>query len=318
MKESSSNALNMVNRIMMLHQQDSLDNDDIYHSLKNIPLHIYMICRSPVITIDLSKIIISDKEIAITFNSKMEDCITEIELITDNDSDNPIVEISSEYPYKSIKVIRKKEPIESTVKASLLFRHLAANKETYFDIFNLEVLYVGQAFGKNGSRITIDRLRNHEKAQQIFFDTQEKYPDYEIWFVSMTFEASIVHMFQPRGRNDISEKEIKDGVEKHMHILENPITTDQQINVVEACLIKYFNTYDYNKTYMNFPSYRHKSYLQCYELDLNSVLFELSSESIYSKLYSRQIESSFFHLKSFFLHSDINRKNMFEFFLKRN
>ncbi len=317
MKESSFNALNITNRFMMFHQQDSLHDEEIYGQLKGMPIHIYMICRSPIITVDLDNCKIEKDEIMIKFNSLRSDEITEITIRTNNDEENPIVEFQSQYPFRSIDIIRKNDPTKSTAKACLLLRHLASNKQLYLEQFDLEVLYVGQAFGKDGNRITFDRLKKHEKAQQIYFDTQEKYPGYEIWFLSMSIEPRIQYMFIPTGRNDINDAEINQGVEKHLHILQNPITTDQQINVMEACMINYFDTYQYNKTFMEFPNPRHSSYDQCYKLDLNSVAFELTSNSIYSKLWSKSVKPDFMHMKPFFLHSDKDKKNMFDFFLNK-
>ena len=72
-------------------------------------------------------------------------------------------------------------------KTSLIFKILTAQNEDYYEESNLEVLYVGQAFGKNGERITIDRLKNHEKAQHVYFNTQDKYPYEEVWFFKFDF-----------------------------------------------------------------------------------------------------------------------------------
>ena len=167
-------------------------------------------------------------------------------------------------------------------------------------------MYVGQAIGKNGKRITVDRLKVHEKAQKIYFDTQNRFPDYEVWFLSLTFETSLMTVFDPR--TFYNPELMEEDLEHQLKIESSPISFDQQITILEAALINYFDTSEFNKEYLDFPSKNHISYDELYSLDFNSVGFELSTKSLNTKLFSKSIEPNFLHYKKFFLHNQSERK----------
>ena len=200
----------------------------------------------------------------------------------------------------------------SEAKANLALRQLASQNSVYFEELDFEVLYVGQAFGKDGKRITIDRLKSHEKAQKIFFDTQNKFPDYEVWFLSLTIVPELYTMYKPAEK--LSQSKLNKIVSDQRNVEQNPISLNQLITITEASLIKYFNTYEYNKEYLNYPSKEHKSYDECYKMDFNSTSFELCTESIYTRLWSKSIEPKSIHHRNFFLHNGTDRKDMFKWF----
>ena len=187
---------------------------------------------------------------------------------------------------------------------------LANHQKLYFEEFDLEVLYVGQAFGSKGERITIDRLKSHDKAQKIYFDTQNSFPDYEIWFLSIVFEHNLYTTLNLNSQ--LSDEEILSSSKKQNQVSEAIFSLNQFITVVEASLIKYFDTYEYNKEYLNYPSPEHTSYRECYKMDFNSTVISVTTYSIHSKLFSKKVGPNFTHHKTFFLHTDTDRKDMFD------
>jgi len=312
MQSSFQNLINMKAEWLFLHQQDSFDDQALVNELRKYPLHIYLICRTPNVRLDNSKTVITKEEIGLTFYTNIAGVKKEIPIKTINIESQAIVKIESEYPYNIVKAFNKNGAEHSIAKSNLLLKYLAFHQGIYIEEFNLEVLYVGQAFGKNGSRITVDRLKTHEKAQRIYFDTQQKFPDYEVWFLALTFKPLLITMFKPWG--DVDPNLFETELSQQQKLEETPLSFDQQITLTEAALIKYFNTYQYNKEYLDFPSAEHKSYDDLYKLDFNSAGFELTSESLHTKLWSRDVNPSFFHYKSFFLHNDTDRKSMFKWF----
>ncbi|MCR5863507.1 hypothetical protein LRS05_15880 [Flavobacterium sp. J372] len=167
---------------------------------------------------------------------------------------------------------------------------------------------MGQAFSKKGKRITVDRLEKHEKAQKIYFDTQNRFPDYEVWFLSLTFEPSLMTVFDPKTFYNPSQFE--DDLEHLNKVESTPISFDQQITILEAAMISYFGTAEFNKEYLDFPSSKHTSYSELYDLDFNSVGFELTTVSIHSQLFSKTVPANFTHYKTFFLHNQTQRKEV--------
>jgi len=312
MQSSFQNLINLKAEFFFLHQQDSFDDKELVKELRNYPLHVYLICRTPTVRLDNTKTIITDDEISLTFYTTIEGIRKDIQIKTVNNKQQPIGTIECNYPFNFVKAFKPDGSEHSIAKSNLLLKYLAFQQNIYLDEFDLEVLYVGQAFGKDGSRITVDRLKTHEKAQRIYFDTQQKFPDYEIWFLALTFTPLLMTMFKPWG--DVDPNLFENELEEQQKLEETPVSFDQQITIAEAALIKYFNTYEYNKEYLDFPSPEHKSYEDLYKLDFNSAGFEVTSKSIHTKLWSKSVSPTFFHYQSFFLHSDTDRKALLKWY----
>lgn len=108
--------------------------------------------------------------------------------------------------------------------------------------------------------------------------------------------------------------DLQGSIEHLKDVYGSSINFDQQITFTEAALIKYFEPI-YNKEYKtNFPSKFHSSYDQCYQLDINSVAFELDTSILFTQLFSNTINPSIWHNKHYPLYSEDNRKDMFKHF----
>ncbi len=303
------NLISLNARQLLLNQNDTFDNKQKVAALKKLPLHIYLICRSPKILIDIDKSKITKRTIKLNFYSNIGGIKTNIPISIKNNIKNPVKEIKSNYPYNYYQACFHNDKTHSEGKTSLLFKQLCFQNNTYNSVSDLEVLYVGQAFGKDGKRITFDRLKSHEKAQKIYYDTQDKFPDYEIWFLSLTFEPTLMTVFDPR--TFYNPDLVDEDIEHVARIESNPISLDQQITILEAALIRYFGTSEFNKEYLDFPSSKHTSYSDVYDLDFNSVGFELSTHSILTRLFSKNVKPDFAHYDKYFLHNDSERKAIF-------
>lgn len=302
MNRNLENIISLDSRIVLLNQQDIFEQNELVEEKRNYPLHIYLICKSPKILLDVDKISYFEDKISLNFytnrQGEREDYIFECrDFVTNNNEAYDIKEIQCEYPYNFYRVLTDDVDVFSEGKTNLLMRSLV-DYNRYEDSLNLEVLYVGQAFGTDGNRITLDRLKTHEKAQKIFFDTQHRYPDEEVWFLSITFDQSFTTVFDPR--TFYNPEQIGDDLINLNKVQTTEIPFDQQITILEACLIKYFNTIEYNKEYLNFPTKNHKSYESIYELDFNSVSFSINTKPINAKLFSKSIDPQSVHMKRFF------------------
>ncbi|RYY72250.1 MAG: hypothetical protein EOO13_00020 [Chitinophagaceae bacterium] len=310
MQSAFQNLIHMQAQWLFLHQQDSFDDAELVAELRQYPLHIYLIGKTPVIRLEVSKTLISPRSVSLTFVSNVSGVRKEMTIEMVNDRD--IVRIDCPYPHNFVTGFDSTGKEVFLSKASLLLKYLSAQRGLWHNEFELEVLYVGQAFGKNGSRITVDRLKSHDKAQRIYFDTQQKFPDYEVWFVGITFRPLLMTMFKPWG--DVDPAKFEDELAEQEAINTTPISFDQRVTLAEASLIRYFNTYRYNKEYLNFPSQEHKSYGEVYALDFNSAGFELSTHSLYIKLFSESVPASFVHCGTYFLQGHTERKSMLKWF----
>jgi hypothetical protein len=235
----------------------------------------------------------------------------EYTVTTVNNPANKIGRIECAYPHSTVTFYSPSGCWAGEGFANLIFLTLSRQQGKIPDILNMEVLYVGQAFGTDGKRITLDRLYNHEKAIEIYGATQKLFPDYEIWFMSMNVEAAVMAstLFEPGTFSDDDIKEIGEG-DINLVYPEN-IPVDQQITAAEAAFIRYFNTSEYNKQYLDFPK-ESKRYQACYDLDLNSIGIQLSTwDSIGINIFSKSVPAKGIHAKTYFLHEGTERKDMF-------
>jgi hypothetical protein len=91
------------------------------------------------------------------------------------------------------------------------------------------------------------------------------------------------------------------------------ISEQQFINFTEAALIRYFQP-AFNVIYKDsFPNPAHKTYSECYDLDVNLVNVEIGSfDAIDLMLYNSHIEREPIHFAEFPLHNPLERRAMFD------
>ncbi len=54
-------------------------------------------------------------------------------------------------------------------------------------------------------------------------------------------------------------------------------------------------------------------YTECYDLDINAICIEVNTENINSRLYSEDISPKWWHMHNFLLHSEEERRSMFDY-----
>jgi hypothetical protein len=301
-------SLGMISNGVLLIQQEELPIIKDYLK-ENLPdFHIYIIGRRPRITLDPQTIIIRDQiisgELAVLIDGKQ---IRE-KFHTLNKTGIRNLKIECPYPNNEYILRDQNDVIIGKGKVALL-RGMGWNYSSYLD---LEVLYIGQAYGKDGIRTAPDRLVGHSTLQSIYSEAIRRSPDKEIWIILYSFEPRLFISID--GRTGKYGTGIEEDDTHRRKILDNPTTEQQQINFAEAALIKYFQS-PYNKEYKDtFPNPAHSTYKECYDLDLNEVCVEIDAEDIRSRLWSQQIAPSFHHICQFNLHSRKERKGMFEFY----
>jgi len=294
----------------MLQQQD-LYNPETLEKVRDEKCHIYMICSRPRISFNPNNFDIKTDSISGSFIVDKGELKEEHPFKVPNPPNLSITSYDLKFPYTDIDLLNKNGQIVSGGKSALLYPRLQTKYNTCLD---LEVLYIGQAFGSNGERLATDRLFSHSTLQKIYAETIASFPNKDVWIILWKFEPYVISMMGSGFENALVNF---DGSIDHLNnVLESSITFDQQITFTEASLIKYFEPI-YNKEYKtNFPSKSHSSYDQCYQLDINSVAFELNTRKLITQLYSPSIKPSVWHNKHFPLYSKDTRKDMFKYFEK--
>ncbi len=245
-------------------------------------------------------------------------------------------EIISQYPYNSINIKFNKEYLKKFYseqaqnkipisKAQIMqLKNFKIDSQALFEMnykyidsdYEMEVLYVGQAYGGDGKRTAIDRLKSHEKLQKILIDCNVTYPHKCIYVLLLEMSSQILSNFNGVSSEFICSEE--ESVEHLNSIMSNLPKENQIINITEAAIINYFKP-KYNVNFIdNFPSIKHKGYRQYYDLDYNCITVELDMEFVglpYLQLYSKEkrINNPFEFIR-YDLFNDPNRSNMYDIF----
>jgi hypothetical protein len=150
---------------------------------------------------------------------------------------------------------------------------------------DLEVLYIGQAFGRT-ERKTIDyRISNHDKVQKIALDILDKGSNEEVLIIGLKIKnndlgTSIVTIDSKTKAPTI--KDLQDLGAK----ASKRITEGQEITVFEASLIKYFHPVLNTEYKETFPSPDFTSYDEIFETDFNYSAMTIDTKPIFTRIFS--------------------------------
>jgi len=290
-------------------QQDELESEVLKKEFdEDFPNNIYFIISRPKVTLVPSKCEFKDHVAKFVFKIHEKETVSEESLIIKSADNTNDFELKSDYPYTKFYIHENGKEVFSA-KSSLFY---FMNQKKYSEKMDSEILYIGQSYGKNGKRKPPERLKSHSTLQKIYYEALQNNPDKEIWLNLLSFERLLFTSFDGA---DKSVKREENEVEKATNIMykfnQNELNEKQIVNFTEASLIKYFKP-KYNVVYKDvFPDPNHKTYTECYDLDVNSVAFELNTETIGTKLFTENIKPSYMHLGSFTLESREKRKSLF-------
>ena len=245
--------------------------------------HIYGILLGPRFFVKPESIKQYENYISIVLftNAEGECAEYQINFSIEKDLDHTKLKIDSTYPHSILKVEFDDESWakdkfgsnEIKIDVSELFNVYA---NSLVDRINYKVLYIGQAYGKNGERSAIERLSQHGTFQKILIDCRRNYSEYEIYLLLLDMNYG-VHMGITKP-SVFTEKEKNDDESHTREVLSDLPKEQQVINITEAAIINYFKP-EYNSDFVeNFPCPQHRSYKQYYDLDYNEIVVELDME----------------------------------------
>ena len=137
----------------------------------------------------------------------------------------------------------------------------------------------------------------------------DRKPTEDIWLILWQFNPYFISVLGATVNNPIID--MNESIDNYNRVVQSNVPKNQQITLTEAAMIRYFLP-TYNKEYKTtFPDNSHASYRICFELDLNSVAFELDTLSIVTRLYSDDVEPAALHVKTYGLHDPNERQNLF-------
>ena len=316
-KKPTEFAINMHCTVLGLLQQENLEHKSVKELFQNYPPHIYFVVKRPRITFIPESFSITDDFVEIDYQVQEQQNFIKRHLKVRNLFGTKEASLKCVYPFNAYKIIEtnSQEILQEGYVATLLNAMYNYIEDPIF--LDCEILYIGQSFGKDGNRDATDRLKSHGTLQLIYSEAIKKNPDSEIWLALAGFDQ--LNLTVMDGHAQYTEEQLKQDEKTFESIFHKinyeGLNQSQVVTFTEAALIKYFQP-PYNKEYKDsFANKDHTSYSECYELDINSVCFEMNtSDKILCSFYSSTIARSHLHMKTFLLHSPEERKSFLDIF----
>lgn len=238
----------------------------------NEPYHIYFICKADKLFFE-NDFEVSNKKISCTVsNDKLRKRI----IMPFPESNNDIIS-GITYSFNKSRgnvTISYYRNFCEQEDFTLSGRDLYNN---YPDIpLELEVVYIGQSYGKNGEKNAVERLQSHSTLQKIQSDIIVSGEDKELIILMMKFELNIQLTF-PNSLHTSSKENVNlmERYDASMSKYNGELVTD----VTEAALINYFKP-EYNEKFTTkFPSKLHKTYHELFEKKFDDLVIEIVPDS---------------------------------------
>lgn len=172
-----------------------------------------------------------------------------------------------------------------------IFRFMADCEYDLDENDDLEVLYVGKGYGKNGERLALDRLQHHEKLQRILADTLHEQPDHEVLLLLFRYEHYKNHSSSAGDFSVEPTATEEEDSEYLLTVMNAKFSRRNRVLLAEAGLIRYFEP-KYNKIYKKtFPSKKHKVLEELLELDFSGLTVQIDTGNIKTNLVSDKAPS---------------------------
>lgn len=298
---------------------DSVKHDAEYH--------IYMVLSAPKAFIERDSIVKKENALDLELletveNGEIKYTLSDFKMGIGLDIDYRDTKINIKRPFDNMDIIIKNKLNYLGQELNTISVPSDVLRNTYYlrnhKSLVMDVLYIGQGYGRKTKRYAQDRLSSHEKLQKILSDCHSKYPDKNLYILllEMTPILNTTH-------DGISKQYKTDMDENNKHLeevmSELPIY-EQVINITEAALINFFKP-KYNEKFVeNFPDPKHSGYRQYYNLDYNCITVELDLEfdsfpHMILQTDTNAIKSSFDFIRYNLFNND-NRDNMYDIFKK--
>lgn len=114
----------------------------------------------------------------------------------------------TEYPY-NLFAFSDKNGVLLGARPSMLIDSSQVDDNIYEPALDYEILYIGQAFGKDGKRTALDRLASHETVQKIYMHALTQNPNSDIWVMLANFSQQSIAMAAGAALIKVSEENLE-------------------------------------------------------------------------------------------------------------
>jgi|SRR5215213_2762915 len=294
--------------LLIVHPKDiGKIDDDSDNSKIAADCHIYFIVKRPRLSFVPGSIIVGEQRTTGKFRYVRGGVATETEFRLEGKTDADEVRISS-YPHHKLLLIKNGEDVAS-LPAHLL--SVICDDIEDASIRDVEVAYVGMSYAE-GRRSAKDRLLSHSTLQQVLADLNNDAPDDEALIIMAQFAPPQIMISVDGADESLKEEDDRD-IAADFAKLEQLMTEDVQIALIEASLIRYFQP-PYNEKYKHrFPHPTLQILKEVYEIDFGALSVEFNTEIINLRVFSPARSPGFHHLASVDLHDPHTRRSFFNF-----
>lgn len=309
--------LNFFSQKLVIFNPSDLDKEEVKKEIASDKYHIYLVCKRKKLFFEKS--VESDQHLEITLywldenhNKQYVTCKSTTEL--------KITSVQNGYyevEYKGNKDIKIKEHLMVNDFYYLMEDVIGTSVPTALPS-DLEVMYIGQAFGRTGNKKIDYRVAHHEKIQQIALEILNTGSNEEVLIIGVKVET-----------NDLATSFIAENMDTSNFTLDSMkelrnkaamrTTEGQGITVFEASLIRFFQP-KYNTEYKSsFPSPDFPSYEEIYETEFDYSAVTIDTRAVLARIYSKEVsERKYLHHQHFPLKSKSDKKTLFEYLYSLN
>lgn len=293
--------------VLLIHPKDIGELDDPTHPYADLAAdcHIYLIVTRSRLTYVPGSIEIGPNETTGRFRYTKDGVATEAKFWLNGYPNAEALRIS-EYPHSKLHLIKDGNVLYTLPASTLSFMCDGVSDQSIRD---LEVVYVGMAYGEGG-RSAKDRLASHSTLQQVLADINGDTPDLETLLVMVEYKPPMMIMsFDGRTKSPTVPPRNVGTAHK---ATEETVTENVQITLIEAALIRYFQPRYNDKYKRRFPHPRQKILSEIYNIDYAALGVEIDTEDIHARLFSPTRPPGFHHVGNVDLHEPSERQSFFQ------
>ncbi len=275
--------------------------------------HLYLVSARPRMSVDPTTVVISDTKLSFVLRLRRGDDFDAYPIDASHSLGAGPWRWESTWPFEDFALVHEVTGVRAMSGVVALLEAGAPGDQWPGEARHHDVLYVGQAFGRDGERTAWDRLKSHSTLQRIL---AEAAPDRQVWLTlaAVTDVQGAQLMHAPDGTPESRDAE----KERDMRIIKAIYHDDSfrdrdSVALAEAGLIRYFQP-PYNVRLRDkFPAPRQVPLETARSFDFHSLIIELQGEALGALYGSSEVPHDLIHFKQFVIHADADRADPFSF-----
>jgi hypothetical protein len=277
--------------------------------------HIYLIGTRPRVTIDPASVMMRADGLTATCQWWDRDTAHSFRIVGKHNLGSRVF-LESAYPYTdfAIRSVGDREPLVAGPVINLYAKDFRGFPPECRD---LQVLYVGKAYGEDGSRSSLDRLPSLATLQRILTDVT---PDRQVWLILARIDDLTINGgFNASGEGSVDEDEDTKHYARALRWLNSDFATRKEsVDLAEAGLIRYFKPRYNTQLRESFPSKGHSVIQSLKDLDLNSFVVELQLQDLHIYAGNEAVKPANFHAQLFEINFEADRGPMLDILQPRS